>query len=328
MVLMKPKALFVAVLLFSALLWLPATGAGPSSLSGYTICVDAGHGGSDPGAVGYVVEKTVNLEIALKVAKLLEMDGAKVVLARNGDYDVSLPQRVQIANSAGCNIFISIHANAGPSSASGFEVYHYYGSSRGNSLATYVDSEIAKLIPLWNRGVKEAGFYVIKYTNMPAILIETGFVTNSYDAGIIGDESYQWKYAYAILHGVQRYFGVPVHDPVSIPTVKNVRFADSGSYFRVVLDMSEKANYHVYYTSYSKGYRLVIQVDNAQLANLGWPVSNGQYYIRTGSTIAPVIYATQSGNNVLVIVELSSPYRPYKSFTLSNPDRIVVDIYP
>ncbi|WP_367883839.1 N-acetylmuramoyl-L-alanine amidase family protein [Thermococcus peptonophilus] len=198
---MKLKGLLVAVLIIGVLFWVPNVGASGSNLSGYTICVDAGHGGKDPGAVGYVVEKDVNLAIALKVAQVLEMDGANVVLTRDGDYFVSLSERVQIANSAGCDIFISIHANSGPSSATGFEVYHYYTSSKGTALATYVDDEIAKLIPLKNRGgVKSAGYYVIKYTKMPAILIETGFVTNSYDASIISDESYQWKYAYAILH--------------------------------------------------------------------------------------------------------------------------------
>ncbi|WP_456367590.1 N-acetylmuramoyl-L-alanine amidase [Thermococcus sp.] len=323
---MKSKALLVAFLLLGALLLTPNAKASPTNLSGYTICVDAGHGGKDPGAVGYVVEKDVNLAIALKVAKVLEKDGAKVVLTRDGDYFVTLSGRVKIANSNNCDIFISIHANSGPSSASGFEVYHYYTSSRGKTLATYVDEEIGKLIPLRNRGVKSAGFYVIKYTRMPAILIETGFVTNSNDASIISDESYQWRYAYAVLHGVQRYFGVPVHDPV--PTVENIRFADHGSYFRVVLDMSERASYHVYYTAYSNGYHLVIQVDNAQLADLGWPVYNGWYYTHTGSDTAPVIYATQSGSTVLIVVELNSPYRPYSDFTLSNPDRIVVDIYP
>jgi N-acetylmuramoyl-L-alanine amidase len=323
----KLKGLVVAILILSALLWVPRAGAsGRSNLSGYTICIDAGHGGKDPGAIGYVVEKDVNLAIALKVAEALEMDGANVVLTRDGDYFVTLSGRVQIANSADCDIFISIHANSGSSSATGFEVYHYYTSSRGTALTTYVDEEIAKMIPLKNRGVKGAGYYVIKYTHMPAILIETGFVTNSYDASVISDETYQWKYAYAILHGVQRYFGVPVHDP--LPTVTGVRFADHGSYFRLVLDLSQSANYHVYYTSYSNGYHMVIQVDNAQLADLGWATYNGWYYTYTGSNTAPTIYATQSGNTVFIVVQLNNPYRPYRDFTLSNPARIVVDIYP
>ena len=303
-------------------------GAVQTNLSGYAICVDAGHGGKDPGAIGVkeVKEKDINLAIALKVAKLLEEDGAKVILTRDGDYFVTLSGRVQIANSNHCDIFISIHANSGPSSASGFEVYHYYGSYRGNLLATYVDQEIAKLIPLKNRGVKEAGFYVIKYTSMPAILIETGFVTNSYDASILTNENYQWKYAYAVLHGVQRYFGVPVHDPV--PTVTGIRFADHGSYFRVVVDLSETASYHTYYTSYSDGHHLVIQIDNARLSDRGWATCNGWYYTYTGSSSAPVIYATEYGGNVYIVVDVSSAYAPYNDFTLSNPNRIVVDIYP
>jgi len=309
----------------------PAFGVGSvsavqSDLSDYTICVDAGHGGTDPGAVANgVQEKDINLAIALKVAKLLEEDGAKVVLTRDGDYFVTLSGRVQIANSAGCDIFISIHANAGPSSASGFEIYHYYGSTYGNILATYVDEEIAKEIPLKNRGVKEAGFYVIKYTKMPAILIETGFVTNAYDVSIITDESYQWRYASAILHGVQRYFGVPVHDPV--PTVTGIRFAQHDGYFRVVLDLSNAVSYHTYYTSYSNGYHLVIQLDGAKLADLGWNTYNGWQYTSTGSSTVPYIYATESNGYVFVVLVVSTPYAKYSSFTLNNPDRIVVDVY-
>ena len=323
----RSGALIIAIVLLALVPALGNVGATGSDLSGYTICVDAGHGGQDPGAIGVngIKEKDINLAIALKVADLLQRDGARVVLTRDGDYFVTLSGRVQIANSAGCDIFISIHANSGPSSASGFEVYHYYGSYRGNLLATYVDQEIAKLIPLKNRGVKEAGFYVIKYTHMPAILIETGFVTNSYDASILTNENYQWKYAYAVLHGVQRYFGVPVHDPV--PTVTEVRFADHGSYLRVVVDLSEKASYHTYYTSYSDGHHLVIQIDNARLADLGWATYNGWYYTYTGSSSAPLIYATEYGGTVYIVVDVSSAYAPYNDFTLSNPDRIVVDIY-
>ncbi|WP_258083991.1 N-acetylmuramoyl-L-alanine amidase [Thermococcus thermotolerans] len=319
------------VILFVLLAIFPIVGVGEVSgaqtdLSGYTICVDAGHGGTDPGAVANgVQEKDINLAIALKVAKLLGEDGARVVLTRDGDYYVSLSSRVSIANSAGCDIFISIHANSGPTSASGFEVYHYYGSTYGNLLATYVDQEIAKVIPLNNRGVKEAGFYVIKYTRMPAILIETGFVTNTYDVSIITNENYQWRYAYAILHGVQRYFGVPVHDPV--PTVTGIRFAQHSGYFRIVLDVSKAVTYHTYYTSYSNGYYFIIQLDGARLSDLGWSTYNSWQYIYTGSSSVPYIYATESNGSVFVVLVLNTPYLPYNSFTLSNPDRIVVDVY-
>lgn len=168
-------------------------GAAQTNLGGYTICVDPGHGGTDPGTVANgVEEKNINLAVAMKVAKLLEEDGAKVVLTRNGDYYVSLSDRVKIANSAGRDIFMSTHANAASdTSASGFEVYHYYGSTKDNLLATYVDEETTKVIPLRNRGAKEAGFYVLRYTPMPAILIKTGLVTSSHDVSIITDESYQ-----------------------------------------------------------------------------------------------------------------------------------------
>ncbi|WP_297551081.1 N-acetylmuramoyl-L-alanine amidase [Thermococcus sp.] len=319
--------LIIFLLLLSAVPIFSASyvGAVQTDLSGHTICVDAGHGGSDPGAVANgVEEKNINLAIALKVAKLLEEDGAKVVLTRDGDYYVSLSDRVKIANSNNCDIFISIHANAASdTSASGFEVYHYYGSTKGNELATYVDEEIAKVIPLKNRGVKEAGFYVLKYTSMPAILIETGFVTNTYDVGIITDENYQWRYAYAILHGVQRYFGVPVHDP--LPTVTDIRFADHGDYFRVVLDVSQSTEYETFYYYY--GYYIVIEVPNATLADLGWNSDGTWQYTETGSSSVPYIYATEYEGTVYVVLALGYPYQGYKDFTLENPYRIVVDVY-
>jgi len=300
------------------------------NLNGYKICLDPGHGGSDPGAIGVngVREKDINLAIALKTAYLMQLDGAQVYLTRSGDYDVSLAERVQYANSVGCHVFISIHANAASSSsATGFEVYHYYTSSLGQQLATLVDDELAEHIPLYNRGVKQAGFYVLKYTVMPAILIETGFVTNSYDVSILTSESYQWEYARAILHGVQRYFGIPEHDPV--PTVINIRYAQHQGYFRVVIDLTMlPSQYYVYYTDYSQGYRLVVQINNAQLSDLGWPMnSNGWYYKSTGYNTVTTIYAKQSGDKVLIAIQLSSPYRPYQTFTLTNPDRIVIDIY-
>jgi len=320
------KATVVLVVVLLALAMVPGSvSASGTDLSGYTICVDAGHGGTDPGAVANgVEEKNVNLEIALKVAKLLEEDGARVVLTRNGDYYVSLSDRVRIANSADCDIFISIHANAASdTSASGFEVYHYYGSTRGNLLATYVDEEIAKEIPLKNRGVKEAGFYVIKYTTMPAILIETGFVTNTNDVSIITDKDYQWRYAYAILHGVQRYFGVPVHDP--LPKVTSIRFAQHDGYFRVVLDISKETSYQTFYYYY--GHYIVIEVPNATLPNLGWNTDGTWQYAETGSSAVPYIYATEYNGTVYVVLVLSTPYTGYNDFTLQNPYRVVVDVY-
>ncbi|MBP1912396.1 N-acetylmuramoyl-L-alanine amidase [Thermococcus stetteri] len=327
---MRLKSAFVLLIVVLALV--PASHVeGASDLSGYTICVDAGHGGHDPGAIGNGVrEKDIALAIALKTAEILKKDGAKVVLTRDGDYFVTLPERVRIANSAGCDIFVSIHVNSGSSSATGFEVYHYYGSSKGNLLATYVNRELVKFIPLKNRGVREAGFYVIKYTKMPAILIETGFITNPYDVSILTNDAYQWKYSLAILHGIQRYFGVPVHDPIdsSTPVVENVRYGQHAEYFRLVVDLTKKADYSTYYTAYSNGYNLVIQVKGAKLGNLGWAKNSyGWYYRITNTRTVSYIMAKEINGNVIIVAHLNQPYLPYRHFTLSNPDRIVVDIY-
>jgi len=164
---------------------------------------------------------------------------------------------------------------------------------------------------------------VLKYTKMPAILIETGFVTNPNDVKIITDENYQWKYAYAILHGVQRYFGVPVHDPVT--TITDIRFAQHDGYFRVVLDVSQNASYETFYYYY--GYYVVVEVPNAKLADLGWSTDGDWQYISTGSSTVPYIYATEYNGTVYVVLLLNTPYSDYNAFTLENPYRIVVDVY-
>lgn len=301
------------------------------NLSGIKICVDPGHGGSDPGAVGYVVEKDINLAVALKLAELLKADKATVVLTRSGDYDVSLEERVAIANSAGCHVFVSIHSNAATSSsARGFEVYYYYGSSSGYQLASLIYNEVLALVSIPGRGVFEAGFYVLKYTYMPAVLVELGFVTNYYDAALLKDNASQWKYAYGILYGIQRYFGVPKHDPLATQSVyvNNVRYARYSTYARFVVDVSKPANFSVYY--WSSPTWLAIYVKNAKLNSTiksTWPAtSSGWYYRNTGIPEIPTVYIQERTDGVLIVLATVKKYA-YRYFTLSNPDRIVVDIY-
>lgn len=184
---------------------------------GRTIVIDPGHNysGVDTGATGNGLrEQDITFNIAYKVKPYLEERGFNVVMTRNSLYDncstestsASLAYRYNLANSIGADLFVSIHCNAG--GGSGTETYYYYGNSDGKKLATYIQNNIVGSIGLQNRGVKEAGFAVIKNTSMTAVLIETAFIDTVTDAAVLGNEGYQWAYAESIANGICDYFGV------------------------------------------------------------------------------------------------------------------------
>ena len=192
--------------------------AGPG-IKGKTIVVDAGHGGSDSGAVGPtgVMEKDVTLAVAKKVQNILTQSGARVVMTRTQDVDVYAPNatgkqelqaRCDVANrDSRTALFLSIHCNAFSSpSANGMETYYSAGSVNGQRFATALNQELAKAGGLFNRGVKTANYYVLRHTNMPASLIELAFVTNYREEQLLRSEAYQNKLAAAIVRGIARYF--------------------------------------------------------------------------------------------------------------------------
>ena len=188
-------------------------------LAGHSIVIDPGHGGSDSGAIGAtgVMEKDVTLSVAKKVSSLLEQSGARVTMTRKTDVDVYAPNdsateelqaRCNVANYApGAQLFVSIHCNAfSNSAANGMESYYYEPSANGARLAQLLNEELEKAGGLLNRGVKTANFYVIKHTNVPASLVELGFITNDREEQLLNSEDYQNKLAAAIVRAIARYF--------------------------------------------------------------------------------------------------------------------------
>ncbi|MBQ7704644.1 MAG: N-acetylmuramoyl-L-alanine amidase [Selenomonadaceae bacterium] len=181
------------------------------------IVLDAGHGGSDTGAVGPhgLTEKEVTLAVALKTEKILKNAGMKVVMTRKTDIDVASPNASNSVELQArldkappqANLFISIHCNAfsNPNSH-GMETYYSNANSGGQRLAQLLNEELAKHGKLFNRGVKAANFYVIKRANCPASLIELGFITNTAEEELLADEHYQNILAGAIANAVKRYF--------------------------------------------------------------------------------------------------------------------------
>lgn len=168
------------------------------------IFIDAGHGGSDPGASGNgLQEKDVVLSIAQKLTGLFNAKGIQVSHSRYSDVTVGLSERAEMANNWGADLFISIHANAldGSGSAYGTECYTYPNSTAENKrLSVDVASSISSKLGTYNRGHKEADFAVLRLTNMPAILIETAFIDNSGDADKLKNR--QSDFAQAIFEAV------------------------------------------------------------------------------------------------------------------------------
>ncbi|WP_169738590.1 N-acetylmuramoyl-L-alanine amidase family protein [Desulfofalx alkaliphila] len=172
-----------------------------------TIVIDPGHGGRDPGAISPYTgrfEKEFCTALAQLVADLLEDEGFDVIMTRSGDEYVSLEERVRLANSTNAFAFVSIHANSAPNTeVSGVEVYTKRGSDR--TFARITADAIVKRSGQNNRGAKEADFYVIRHTGMPAILIEAGFLTNVQEEQYLYDPRNQEVIAQGIVDGILEY---------------------------------------------------------------------------------------------------------------------------
>jgi N-acetylmuramoyl-L-alanine amidase len=172
------------------------------------ICIDAGHGGKDPGAIGRsgLNEKDINMQVALKVADLL-MDRYTVVMTRTDDQYVSLGKRCDIANQSKSRLFVSIHCNAAENhEANGIETFHYYTSTRGKLFANAIQRGLIALTDRRDRGVKAAGFQVLRDTSMPATLVELGFITNTEEEQLLQKEEFQNACAKAIVKGIDDFF--------------------------------------------------------------------------------------------------------------------------
>ena len=187
------------------------TATTPSTLTGRTIVIDAGHGGSDPGAVGLggLTEKFVNLDTSLRLVKLLEDAGAKVVLSRSNDTFIPLTQRVSTAHNVNADIFVSMHANAHNNRTIGGTETYYNGAYRpadSRRLAAAVQGELVSALKLRDIGVKTANFHVIRATQTPSILVELAFLSNAQEEALLSQPDFRQRSANAIYKGILNYF--------------------------------------------------------------------------------------------------------------------------
>ena len=171
--------------------------------SATTVVIDPGHGGHDRGGIPgqRVAEKEVTLDVAQRLKKVLAANGYRVVMTRDSDVFVPLGTRVAIANSSSNAIFVSIHFNAAKrSGAGGIETYFYNRESL--PLASAIHYFVAGGAPSSNRNVRRRGYYVLRKTNIPAVLVECGFLTNPTEAAYAQTASYRQKLAEEIAAGV------------------------------------------------------------------------------------------------------------------------------
>lgn len=170
-----------------------------------TVVIDAGHGGHDRGGVpgDRYPEKVYTLDVARRLQALLANAGYRTVMTRRGDYFVGLDQRCAIANSQSNAIFVSIHFNSAPrEGANGIETYYY--SRRSGSLAAAVHRSVVRAVGTEDRHVRSRGFYVIRNTRVPAILVECGFLTNRAEGRLIaGSSAHRQRLAEAIARGIR-----------------------------------------------------------------------------------------------------------------------------
>ncbi|PSR12962.1 cell wall hydrolase, partial [filamentous cyanobacterium CCP3] len=173
------------------------------------VVIDPGHGGRDPGAVGIggLQEKQINTAISNRVQQQLQAAGITVLMTRSSDVFVDLDARAQYANRAGADLFVSIHANAISMSrpeVNGLETYYF---SSGERLARSIHSAVLQNVSMRDRGVRQARFYVLRYTTMPSVLVETGFVTGAEDAARFRDPAAVNRIADGIARGILNYLG-------------------------------------------------------------------------------------------------------------------------
>ncbi len=169
------------------------------------VVLDAGHGGSDYGAIREGInEKDITLDITQRVASILKSKGYKVALTRADDTYVSLQDRVEFSENETPEIFVSIHVNSAVAvEPKGIETHYYHDYSK--ELARVVQNHLIKDINTKDRGLLKSKFYVINHTTVPAILIETGFISNEEERNELVTDSRKQKTAKAIAEGIIEY---------------------------------------------------------------------------------------------------------------------------
>lgn len=182
-------------------------------LPGKVIVLDPGHGGKDPGAIGPtgLQEKVVTLDVALRAAQILRDNGATVIMTRERDVFLDMPDRVAMSDAAGADIFVSIHMNANPNRDRAGTSTYFRRDSTGSQrtacdqLAKMIQNALVADLSRNNLGVLQANFAVLR-TQAPAALAEVAFISNYTEESLMRQDSFRNKSAEAIAQGISNYF--------------------------------------------------------------------------------------------------------------------------
>lgn len=188
---------------------------------GRKVVIDAGHGGIDPGKVGVnqALEKDINLAVARKVKRYLELSDVEVIMTREGEEGLYRPEdsnkkvqdmknRVALIDSSGADLAVSIHQNSYlQESIKGAQVFYYATSLHGRDIAEVMQRTLAETLDKENHREAKANdsYYLLKKTQTPIIIAECGFLSNRKEAELLIDEAYQDRVAWAIHLGILRY---------------------------------------------------------------------------------------------------------------------------
>lgn len=217
-----------------------------SDLKNKIIVIDPGHGGADPGAQNSgLKEKDINLDISLRLRKVLESKGCKVILTREVDKDFFLPgfvqgrmakraelnQRIELASKNSADLFISVHTNSFPQrNTYGMETYYHLKSATGKALAELIQEQLTQLQSDNKRKAKAGDYYLINQTKMPAVIVEVGFISNLRERKLLLSNGYRDSIAEAIGAGIDQYFkDFPLGVRESVQTVASQEGPPSAS---------------------------------------------------------------------------------------------------
>ena len=159
------------------------------------------------GGLQYIIMPALTLSISMKLKETLEAAGYNVVMTRTGETAGDLYERSELANAVGADLFVSIHINAAENvpSFQGLYTYHHPSSGRGKKFAQMVQSAVCEVSGAIDRGIASADFVVLRETNMAAVLVECGFMSNVEELERLKSDDYQWKLAQGITRGVTDY---------------------------------------------------------------------------------------------------------------------------
>lgn len=247
-------------IIFSCMLIIRNTFLNKNILQGKKIVIDPGHGGIDGGANNkYILEKDVNLDVALRVKEMLENKGAQVIMTRTEDVELSgsnlkgksryirdLNARTEIINNSGAHMFISIHTNSNvnkPSTRGA--IAFYYNSHPHNRDMAYIFQNLFNTCKFTYEGntytshhIPQKGkYYILENAKIPGIIVETGFITNSTDLFLLKMPEYRSYLADVICQGIAEYFVKSDKLPQSLNSIPDIEE-------ETIIDMSEEDKEH------------------------------------------------------------------------------------